>query len=131
MIQTLDINWPNGIVVGGTHPYACTCYLCRGSTWHPLQEYKGPQHDFWFDIEMPGTKKESISVKQKGGIINIAWDSRLGERKTQSLPIGTKYYDMEKLSVTYRDGLLKIHCPLKAEFPPEPPQEPEIDIEIK
>lgn len=130
MIQTLE-SWPSGIVVGGGHPYSCTCFLCRSSSWNPLKEYQGPQHDFWFVIEMAGTKKESISVKQKGGIINVVWTSRMGELKNQSLPIGDKYYDMEKLSVTYTDGLLKIHCPLKQERPPEPPQEPEIDIEIK
>ena len=45
--------------------------------------------------------------------------------------LSNKFYDMEKLNVKYKDGLLSISCPLKPKFPPEPPQEPEIDIEIK
>lgn len=136
MIQQLTHN--GGLVYGGTtggiiygHGPTCQCLSCLFSDPNRLHSYKGPQVDFRYEIEMAGTKKESISVKQKGGNLNIAWDTRLGERRTQLLPIGDKYYDMEKLSVSYEDGLLKVYVPLKPEFPPVPPEEPEIDIEIK
>lgn len=129
MIQTLQ--GLGSFVIGGGHPYGCNCFSCGGMSLIPLKEYKGPEHDFYFDIEMAGTKRDSLSVKSKGGMVIVKWTSRLGESKQQTLPLGDKYYDIEKLSVKYEDGLLKIFCPLKPEFPPEPPQEPEIDIEIK
>lgn len=124
MIQTLEwppSGWGQGIVGSG----------CCQPDWASRLRDLTPKHDFHYDIEMPGVKRENISVKAKGGNVTVVWTSHLGETKTQMLPIGTKYYEMEKLSVTYADGLLKIHCPLKPEFPPDPPQEPEIDIEIK
>lgn len=115
----------------GVHSFGCRCFECSSATWSNIFTFRGPEHDFFCDIEMPGVKRADISVKTRGDIIVVVWTTRMGERKTETYPIGRKYYDLDKLSVKYEDGLLRIRCPLKPEPPLEPPQEPEIDIEIK
>jgi hypothetical protein len=130
-----DGNGINGgiTVYGGDHPYACRCFTCGSDRFDMRSLLKDlrPDVDFSYELEIAGTKKTSISVKTKGDQVNITWTSRLGKAELKSFPLNRDFYDLEKLSVTYEDGLLSVFCPVKREIPPEPPQEPEIDIEIK
>lgn len=124
----------------GQHSSTCNCSTCQSFTslsrlvvgeWPPLWAgYSAPTVSFSYDIEMPGTKRESIVAKLKGETLKLSWSTRLGEGKTQSIPFD-KTYDLNKLSCSYQDGLLKIYVPLKETQPPVPAEEPEIDIEIK
>lgn len=128
MIQTLE--WPpNGGIIGGTiggfHGPGCSCYSCTS-----LLKNLVPQVDFRYEIEMAGVKRENISVKLKSEIATVTWTDRWGSLKNQTCFIGGKYYDIDKLSIKYEDGLLTVTCPLK-EQPPAPPEPPEINIEIK
>ncbi len=98
----------------------------------PTLELDTPKVDFRHEIEMAGTKKSSISLKFKSGQFTVTWTTRLGQLRYFTYSLGEKYYETDKLSATYEDGLLTIHCPLKQVIPPPtPPPEPEIDIEIK
>ena len=98
----------------------------------PSLEVKEPTVDWRLELEMAGTKKSNISVKTKGDFVLVSWSNRYGQTQNQSLFIGNKFYDMEKLSVKYEDGLLSLVCPLKPKIIPAlPPEDPEIEIEIK
>lgn len=121
----------SGFIIGSKHPYGCSCWTCRNTTFTDLLKEVKPTADFRHELEMAGVKKEKISVKRQGGTVKVSWTTRLGESRHIPFPVGDKYYDMEKLSVKYEDGMLQFHCPLKPEVPQDPPQEPEIDIEIK
>lgn len=122
---------PNGFIIGGMHPYGCSCWTCRNTSFTDLLKEVKPVADFRSELEMAGVKKEKIFVKRQGGTIKVNWTTRYGESNYIPFPISEKYYDLEKLSVKYEDGMLQFHCPLKPEPPPAPPPEPEIDIEIK
>lgn len=101
------------------------------SSW-PTLEIKEPDVDFSREIEMAGTKKTDISVKLKAGQVTVTWTTRSGLLRSWSYFLGEKYYETDKLSVKYEDGMLYLSCPLKKQVPPpSPPEQPEIDIEIK
>jgi len=112
------------------HPIGCQCSGCKVD-WMEVLKFTGPTTDFITWLEMPGTKKKDLSIKLKGSILTVKYTTRLGEAKTYTCTISEKFYEVDKLSCSYEDGLLTIKAPLKKEKPPEPPQEPEIEIEIK
>lgn len=95
-----------------------------------LPDLVAPTSDWRIDLEMPGVKKSSISVKVKGPFVLVTWTDRLGAMQHRSLHVGTKYYDLTKINVVYENGLLDIHVP-RIPPPPPPPEDPEIEIEIK
>lgn len=110
---------------GGAHPFSCQCLSC---TFVKLTA--APTTDFLLTQEMPGVKKENVSVTLKANLLNIKWTSRLGESKNFSTTI-SKHFDLDKLDCSYDNGLLTIKVPLKKQLPQEPPEIPETKIEIK
>lgn len=111
---------------GGGHPQSCQCLSCFVD-----RQLAAPKRPFYFTVELAGVKRANIDVTLKGEFLNIKWTTRLGELKNSSTLIGSKYYDLDKISCTYEDGLLKVMVPLKDLEPEIPPNIPEKKIEIK
>ena len=112
--------------IGGTHPYSCYCLSCTFT-----KVLAPPDKDFFLTVEMAGTKKKDVKVTLKGDLLHIQYTTRLGELKSHSVTVGSKYYDLDKLESSYEDGLLTIRAPLKKAKPELPPEPPEKQIEIK
>lgn len=108
------------------HHSRCTCLSC-----HFAQVLAPPTSDFLLTLEMPGTKKQDVSVTLKGDLVRIEYTTRYGESKAHTTSIGSKYFDVSKLDCKYEDGLLTIKAPLKKIKPETPPEPPETKIEIK
>lgn len=125
-----------GVIYGpGGHGDNCLCFICnkgaRTFTRDIFGPYVPPQYDFFFQLDMAGTKRTDISVKLQGSQLKIVYTTRLGEQKVSSHIIGDKYYEQDKITCTYENGLLTIKVPVKKVKIEELPLEPEIEIEIK
>ena len=67
--------------------------------------------DINIELELAGVKKEEISIVLESGFLKIDVKSdRKNGSKLVSVP---NYYDTDKISVKYENGLLAIKIPLK------------------
>lgn len=102
-------------------------------TWVPPVDVAETQEKILVRAEVPGMKQDDIAIEFENGILTIR-----GERKLDKNGDGTTWHrvertygnfvrsftlprtvDAEKISATYRDGILEIEVPKKEEAKPK------------
>ncbi|MER3419034.1 MAG: heat-shock protein Hsp20 [Chloroflexota bacterium] len=103
-------------------------------SWSPTVDVYEADGKLVIEAELPGVKKEDVSVTYADGILTIE-----GERKEEKEVKGARYYaserftgafsrsfavpegiDPNKISAEYKDGVLKVQVPLPAEAKAQP-----------
>ncbi len=107
-------------------------YLSRASAAFPLINVYDHDDELMVTAEMPGMKKEDVSITVSNGILTIAGNRKAGiddakycpvrkERATgefeKSFSLPTKI-DQEKISATFKNGVLTIALPKAEEAKP-------------
>jgi HSP20 family molecular chaperone IbpA len=79
--------------------------------------------DFREVLELPGVKKSEISISHDGANlwIRIASTKRSGSK---SFYLPPSRYDIDKISVTYEDGILTVEVPLMESLKAAPKEIP-------
>ncbi len=109
-------------------------------TWVPPVDVAETQEKILVRVEVPGMKQEDIQIEFENGLLTLK-----GERKLVKEDNGLTYHrveraygnfnrtftlprtvDPEKISASYRDGVLEIEVPKKEEAKPK-----QIKIEVK
>jgi HSP20 family protein len=109
-------------------------------TWVPSVDVAETQEKILVRVEVPGMKQEDIQIEFENGLLTLK-----GERKLAKEDTGLTYHrveraygnfnrtftlprtvDPEKISASYRDGILEIEVPKKEEAKPK-----QIKIEVK
>lgn len=109
-------------------------------TWVPQVDVAETQEHILVRAEVPGMKQEDIQIEFENGLLTLR-----GERKLDKSDAGVTYHrveriygnfsrsftlprtvDAEKISASYRDGVLEIIVPKKEEAKPK-----QIRIEVK
>ena len=109
-------------------------------TWTPAVDVAETQEKILVRVEVPGMKQEDIQIEFENGLLTLK-----GERKLEKTENGPTYHrveraygnfnrtftlprtvDPEKISASYRDGILEIEVPKKEEAKPK-----QIKIDIK
>jgi HSP20 family protein len=109
-------------------------------TWVPPVDVAETQEKILVRVEVPGMKQEDIQIEFENGLLTLK-----GERKLAKEENGLTYHrveraygnfnrtftlprtvDPEKISASYRDGILEIEVPKKEEAKPK-----QIKIEVK
>ncbi len=109
-------------------------------SWSPTVDVYEADGNLVIEAELPGVKKDDISVTYEDGILTIE-----GQRKEEKEVKGARYYaserftgafsrsfavpegiDPNKISAEYKDGILKVQVPL----PPEAKKQP-VKISVK
>lgn len=78
---------------------------------------------FVVDIEMPGVSKENIAVKFFNEYLMINWKDRQGTSHTYKYRVPDTYYNRNKITCKYENGLLSITIPIR--------EEPNNEVEVK
>ena len=102
------------------------------SRWGPRVDVFEADGVLHLEAELPGVDKDDVKITFENGVLSIA-----GERKSEEAKEGTRHfarerrlgefsrsfrlgnaYDAKKIDATYRDGVLNIAIPKKAETLP-------------
>lgn len=70
-----------------------------------------PIKDFKEEYALPGVKKSELDLIHDGEFLTIKVDSQR-IKKTLSVRLPSKYYNVDKIDVKYEDGLLSITVPV-------------------
>ena len=108
--------------------------LTTEAAWMPTVDVYEANGNLVIEAELPGVKKEDISVTYADGILTIE-----GQRKEEKEVKEARYYaserftgafsrsfavpegiDPSKISAEYKDGVLKVQVPLPAEAKAQP-----------
>lgn len=100
--------------------------------WTPAMDILESHEAYIIRAELPGMKKEDISVELKDGTLTLS-----GERKSEELAEGVEYRSIERVNgkfvryvmfpktadrdairASYQDGILEIHVPKAEEAKP-------------
>jgi HSP20 family protein len=109
-------------------------------TWVPPVDVAETQEKILVRVEVPGMKQDEINIEFENGVLTLK-----GERKLEKEHDGLNYHrvertygtfirsftlprsvDAEKISATYRDGILEVEVPKKEEAKPK-----QIKIDVK
>jgi HSP20 family protein len=102
------------------------------ATWTPAVDVSENSEAFLFTVELPGMKPEAVEIEVKDNILTIKGERASVEAKDgvrihhRERPTGRfarafrlqKPVEAEKVTATYRDGLLEVVVPLRAEAKP-------------
>ena len=113
-----------------------------GNNWVPAVDVEETENEFVFKAEMPGIKKEDVKISLLDNVLTLSGEKRTEEKKTDK---EKKYHRVErsygsfqrsfalssplkadKISASYKDGILEIVVPKSEEAKPK-----EIDIQVK
>jgi HSP20 family protein len=102
--------------------------------WAPLVDVTEDEREYLIKAELPEVKKEDVKVTVENGTLHIT-----GERKFEKEEKTKKYHRIERaygtfernfllpegttgegVTADYKDGVLKVHLPKKAEPKPKP-----------
>ncbi len=100
--------------------------------WGPRVDVHEADGVLHLEAELPGVDKDDVKITFENGVLSIT-----GERKSEETPEGARYfirerrfgefsrafrlgnaYDTKKIDATYKDGVLSIAIPKKAETLP-------------
>jgi len=103
-----------------------------GEGWNPAVDVSETAEGYTFTIELPGMAPETVAVEVKENMLTVK-----GERKVATLKEGERYLHRERphgrfarvfrmkkpvqadgVTASYRDGVLSIEVPLRAEAKP-------------
>lgn len=104
----------------------------NGSAWHPNVDVAQNENEFVLHAELPGMNREDIQVSLEDGVLTLA-----GERKFETESNDKSYFHREraygqfkrsfqlgkdvqadKISATYKDGVLVVTLPKAEEVKP-------------
>lgn len=102
------------------------------ANWTPLVDVSEKADAFVFTVELPGIKPEAVDIEVKDNHLTIKGERQPVESKDgvrvhhRERPSGHfarvfrlhKAVDADKVTATYRDGVLEILAPLRAEAKP-------------
>ncbi len=113
-----------------------------GNNWVPAVDVEETENEYVFKAEMPGIKKDDVKISILDNVLTLTGEKRTVEEKTDK---EKKYHRVErsygtfqrsfalsspikadKISATYKDGILEIQVPKTEEAKPK-----EIDIQIR
>ncbi len=112
------------------------------SNWIPAVDVEETENEYLFKAEMPGMKKEDVKISLLDNVLTLTGEKRTEEKKTDK---EKKYHRVErsygafqrsfalsspiraeKISASFKDGILEISVPKSEEAKPK-----EIDIDVK
>ena len=93
----------------------------RDLIWNELQR----PDQFKLRLEMPGTKRENISVKFAGDVLQIDYVDYSARKKHCQYYLDHREYDHAKITCKYEDGILSVDVPNRAQ------QDKETSVEVK
>ncbi len=112
-----------------------------GPHWVPAVDVEETENEYLFKAEMPGLKKEDVKISLLDNVLTLTGEKKTEEKKTDK---EKKYHRVErsygsfqrsfalsspiqgdKISASYRDGILEIVVPKSEESKPK-----EIDIKV-
>ena len=111
-----------------------------GDTFIPAMDIKETENDYTVRTDLPGVRKEDISVTMENGLLTISAERKSeevqkeGERElrrecrygryTRSLRLGTQINE-KGVKANYRDGVLELALPKAEEVKPR-----KIDVDV-
>jgi HSP20 family protein len=113
-----------------------------GNNWVPAVDVVETENEYFFKAEMPGMKKDDVKISILDNVLTLTGEKKTVEEKTDK---EKKYHRVErsygtfqrsfalsspikadKISATYKDGILEIQVPKTEEAKPK-----EIDIQVR
>jgi HSP20 family protein len=113
-----------------------------GNNWVPAVDVEETENEYLFKAERPGIRKEDVKISLLDNVLTLSGEKRTEEKKTEK---DKKYHRVErtygtfqrsfalssplksdKISASYKDGILEIVVPKSEEAKPR-----EIDIQVK
>jgi len=104
----------------------------NGQGWYPKVDIVENESDFVLSAELPGMNREDIQVSLEDGVLTVSGERKFEEEKegknylhrertygrfTRSFQMG-KNVQADKISATYKEGLLHIVLPKAEEVKP-------------
>ncbi|HIG29354.1 MAG TPA: Hsp20/alpha crystallin family protein [Verrucomicrobiales bacterium] len=112
----------------------------RTGKWIPTMEVVDEENEIRVETELPGLKKEDISIDLHDGVLSISGKRKQENENKKGSSVRTERYygefqrsvslsteiDVEKVDAEFKDGLLKVHLPKAVSVKPK-----QIDIKLK
>jgi|Deesub1362B_J571_1020462.scaffolds.fasta_scaffold02918_2 HSP20 family protein len=100
--------------------------------WCPIADVYETDNEFRIVMEVPGMKKEDFKISVHDGVLTIRGERKRETKSTENFLISERIYgkfqrsftlpnnvDTEKISASYRDGVLTLTLPKKEESKPK------------